>query len=154
MPMRAGRVLTRRATLWALAGVWLLTERVCFVGVLCFSRRGTVAVFHVLSNTHIQLKLTQAPMCFLLVAPPPAAAEAPSALPMARPRLVLALRGFSPLSTICHQTPNVNRLQPEHHAASRGQLNHTARMHVLIFLLSTCQATRSIYGPHQITLSG
>ena len=56
MPMRAGRVLTRRATLWALAGVWLLTERVCFVGVLCFSRRGTVAVFHVLSNTHIQLK--------------------------------------------------------------------------------------------------
>ena len=56
MPMRAGRVLTRRATLWALAGVWLLTERVYSLGVLCFSRRGTVAVLHVLSNTHIQLK--------------------------------------------------------------------------------------------------
>ena len=43
------------SVLWALAGVWLLTERVCFVGVLCSSRRGTAAVFHVLSNTHIQL---------------------------------------------------------------------------------------------------
>ena len=64
MPSRREPPTDYGSVLWALAGVWLLTERVCFVGVLCSSRRGTAAVFHVLSNTHIQLKHIKAPhMC-------------------------------------------------------------------------------------------